>query len=328
MRTVAAVIALVACVHAGLWALTRDHIDAPDLQRQLASVSYTPSEGQTNPDLGPPATPERIRADLKLLSPLTRSIRTYSATQGVDLEPSIVPSIASEFGLRVTSGAWIGKNKARNEIEIESVIKLAKQNSNVASIVVGNETIYRDDVTVPELIQLIQKVKSKTSVPVTTGEIWSVWRDHPELVSAVDYIGVHLLPYWEGVSEKSAVDAAIGGYEYLRRLYPGKRIVIAEFGWPSSGYNFKNANPGRVEQATVLRDFVARAQAYGIDYNIIEAIDQPWKVAEGGVGPYWGFFDASRHAKFSWNGIVTAPDHWRLAGPTRTRRGSACPPGS
>jgi exo-beta-1,3-glucanase (GH17 family)/cellulose synthase/poly-beta-1,6-N-acetylglucosamine synthase-like glycosyltransferase len=310
MRSVAAVVALVACVHAGLWALSRDHISAPNYDGQLASVSYAPFAGNSHPDLSAPATAERIRTDLKLFSPLTRAIRTYSATGGVEL----VPAIANEFGLRVTLGAWIDKDKNRNEREIRSIIDLAHRNSNVSSVVVGNETIYRDDVKIGELIQYIQRVKRSVSVPVTTGEIWSVWRDHPELVSAVDYIAVHILPYWEGVSENSAVDAAIGGYETLRRLYPGKRIVIAEFGWPSAGYNFKNATPGRIEQATVLRNFVARAEAFGIDYNIVEAIDQPWKIFEGGVGPYWGLYDDARHPKFEWSGIITTPDHWRLAG--------------
>jgi exo-beta-1,3-glucanase (GH17 family)/cellulose synthase/poly-beta-1,6-N-acetylglucosamine synthase-like glycosyltransferase len=310
MRTVAAVVALVACVHAGLWALSKDHISAPSYDGQLASVSYAPFQGNVQPDAGNVADVDKIRADLKLLSPLTRAIRTYSSTGGVEL----VPAIANEFGLRVTVGAWLDKDQARNEREIHSAIDLAHRNGNVQSIVVGNETIYRDDVKIGDLIQYIQRVKRSVSVPVTTGEIWSVWRDHPELVSAVDYIAVHILPYWEGVSEKSAVDAAIGGYENLRRLYPGKRIVIAEFGWPSAGYNFKNATPGRIEQAVVLRDFVSRAEAYGIDYNIVEAIDQPWKIFEGGVGPYWGMFDAARQPKFSWTGIISNPDHWRLAG--------------
>jgi exo-beta-1,3-glucanase (GH17 family)/cellulose synthase/poly-beta-1,6-N-acetylglucosamine synthase-like glycosyltransferase len=310
MRSVAAVVALVACVHAGLWALSRDHISAPNYDGQLASVSYAPFQGNGHPDAGGAADAEHIRSDLKLLSPLTRAVRTYSATGGVEL----VPAIANEFGLRVTLGAWLDKDQNRNDREIRSVIDLAHRNSNVSSIVVGNETVYRDDVKIGDLIQYIQKVKRSVSVPVTTGEIWSVWRDHPELVSAVDYIAVHILPYWEGVSEKSAVDAAIGGYETLRRLYPGKRIVIAEFGWPSAGYNFKDATPGRIEQAVVLRDFVTRAEAYGIDYNIVEAIDQPWKIFEGGVGPYWGMLDASRQAKFSWTGIISNPDHWRLAG--------------
>jgi cellulose synthase/poly-beta-1,6-N-acetylglucosamine synthase-like glycosyltransferase len=97
----------------------------------------------------------------------------------------------------------------------------------------------------------------------------------------------------------------------LRQAYPGKRIVIAEFGWPSAGYNLKAANPGRLEQAAVLRDFVTRADAVGMDYNIVEAIDQPWKIFEGGVGPYWGLFDSSRAQKFAWSGPIVEVDHWK-----------------
>ena len=310
MRSVAAVVALIACVHAGLWAANRGQVAAPNVDNQLASISYAPFSNSSHPDTGDRATSAHIRADLKVIAPLTRAIRTYSSTGGVEL----VPGIASEFGLRVMVGAWIDKNKDRNEREIRSAVDLARRYSNVSGIVVGNETIFRDEQSVADMIQLIQRVKRSSPVPVTTGEIWSVWRDHPELVSAVDFIAVHILPYWEGVPEKSAVDAAIGGYETLRRLYPGKRIVIAEFGWPSAGYNFKLANPGRLEQAQVLREFVSRAEAFGIDYNIVEAIDQPWKIFEGGVGPYWGVFDTSRHAKFSWTGPIYDADYWKLAG--------------
>jgi exo-beta-1,3-glucanase (GH17 family)/cellulose synthase/poly-beta-1,6-N-acetylglucosamine synthase-like glycosyltransferase len=309
MRTVAAVVALVACVHAGLWALMRETARAPNFGGQLASVSYAPFEGSAHPDAGGKARIAQIRADLKLLAPLTRAIRTYSSTGGVEL----VPGIATEFGLRVTAGAWIDKNQDRNEREIRSVIDLTKRHSNINGIIVGNETIFRGEQKVADLIQMIQRVKRSTNVPVTTGEIWHVWIEHPELVSAVDYIAAHILPYWEGFSETQAVDQAVLIYDTLRKAYPGKRIVIAEFGWPSAGYNLKNANPGRIDQAVVLRDFITRAEAYGIDYNIVEAIDQPWKIFEGGVGPYWGIFDAARHPKFDWTGPITDPDHWRLA---------------
>ncbi|HKY87118.1 MAG TPA: glycosyl transferase family 2, partial [Pseudorhodoplanes sp.] len=166
-------------------------------------------------------------------------------------------------------------------------------------------------INVARLIKIIQRVKRETQVPVTTGEIWSVWESHPELVSVVDFIAVHILPYWEGKPSTAAVDDAIGAYNRLRQMYPGKRIVIAEFGWPSGGYNIKEAVPGRLEQATVLRDFVSRAQAHGIDYNIIEAIDQQWKVNEGSVGAYWGLYDASRQEKFAWSGVVVEQDHWK-----------------
>ncbi len=310
MRTVAAVIALVACVHAGLWAAAQDHLSAPNINGQLASVSYAPFASSINPDEGGRAQAAQIRADLQKLAPLTRAIRTYSSTGGVEL----VPGIAQEFGLRATIGAWIDKHQDRNEREIRSVIELAKRHSNVNGIIVGNETIYRGEQKVADLIKMIQRVKRSTNVPVTTGEIWHVWIEHPELVSSVDYIAAHILPYWEGFSEGQAVDQAILIYDKLRQAYPGKRIVIAEFGWPSAGYNLRDANPGRVEQAVVLRDFISRAEALGIDYNIVEAIDQPWKIFEGGVGPYWGMLDASRQPKFDWTGPITDPDHWKLAG--------------
>ncbi len=309
MRTVAAVLALVACMHAGLWALLRTQATAPDFNRQLASVSYAPFASSDNPDSGVRPTAAQIRADLKAIAPYTRAIRTYSSTGGAEL----IPPIAAEFGLKVTVGAWISKDKERNEREIRAAIDLARHNSNVDAIVVGNETIYRGEMTIDQLIALIKQVKQSSPVPVTTGEIGSVWLDHPELASAVDFVAAHVLPYWNGIDASQAADYTVEFYDKLRRALPGKRIVIAEFGWPSAGYNFHAANPGRIEQAMVLRDFVSAAEAYGIDYNVVEAIDQPWKTAEGGVGPYWGIFDAARQPKFSWTGPIGDPDYVKRA---------------
>ena len=310
MRTVAAVVVLVLCVHAGLWSLLQRHQAVADIDYPLASISYSPYTRSQHPDLGDRPTEAQIRADLKVLSPYTQAIRTYSSTGGGEL----IPAIAEEFGLKVTLGIWIDKNEARNEREIQSAIALARRYRNVNAIVVGNETIYRAEKTIPELIKLIQRVKRQSSVPVTTGEIWSVWVEHPELASAVDFIAAHILPYWEGVPTDKVVGQTIEFYDKLRRVHPGKRIVIAEFGWPSAGYNMLRAYPGRIDQATILRDFVSRADAYGIDYNVIEAFDQPWKTNEGSVGMYWGVFDAARQPKFSWVGLAHDPEHWRTAG--------------
>jgi len=308
MRTVAAVVALVVCVHAGLWTLLQRHQAASNVDGPLASISYSPYTRSQHPDYGDRPTAEQIRADLKILSPFTQAIRTYSSTGGGEL----VPAIAAEFGLKVTLGIWIDKNEARNEREIQVAIALARRYSNINAIVVGNETTLRAEKSIDDLVRLIQRVKRQSPVPVTTGEIWTVWIEHPELASAVDFIAAHILPYWDGFSATQAVDKTIEFYDKLRAAHPGKRIVIAEFGWPSAGYNMRQADPGRIEQASVLRDFISRAEAYGIDYNIIEAFDQPWKTNEGGVGMYWGVFDASRHAKFAWSGLVSDPDHWKI----------------
>jgi exo-beta-1,3-glucanase (GH17 family) len=309
MRSVAAVVALVVCVHAGFWTLLQRQQAAADVNAPLVSISYSPYARAQHPDHGDRPTPEQIRADLKILTPYTHSIRTYSSTGGGEL----VPAIAAELGLKVTLGIWIDKNEARNEREIQAAIALARRYSNINAIVVGNETTLRAEKSVDELIRLIQRVKRLSPVPVTTGEIWTVWIDHPQLASAVDFIAAHILPYWDGFTAGQAVDKTIEFYNKLRRTHPGKRIVIAEFGWPSAGYNMLEAVPGRIEQAAVLRDFISRAEAYGIDYNIIEAFDQPWKTNEGGVGMYWGMFDASRKAKFAWSGVVHDADHWKLA---------------
>jgi exo-beta-1,3-glucanase (GH17 family)/cellulose synthase/poly-beta-1,6-N-acetylglucosamine synthase-like glycosyltransferase len=309
MRAVVAVLLFVTTVHAAMWGVLRDKQQAPDFKGILPSVSYAPFEGTGHPDVDNIPNVEKIRADMKTLAPLTRAIRLYSSTGGVEL----VPPIANEVGLKVTVGAWIDKNTDRNEREMLSAIDLAKHNGNVNGVVVGNETIYRGEQKIEDLIKLIQRVKGSVNVPVTTGEIWNIWLEHPELASSVDFIAAHILPYWEGFSDKQAVDQALIIYQKLRDAFPGKRIVIAEFGWPSAGYNLKNAMPGPFEQAVTLRNFVSRAEAIGMEYNIVEAIDQPWKFFEGGVGPYWGILNAAREPKFAWSGPVVDEAYWKLA---------------
>ncbi|MGC1552576.1 MAG: glycosyltransferase [Bradyrhizobium sp.] len=308
MRAVVAVLLLVAAAHAGFWGLLEEKQQAPDFRGILPSISYTPFEpGHTEAD--PAADSEKIRSDLKKFSTIARAVRLYTSTEGSEL----VPPIAAEFGMKVMVGAWIGKDESRNSREIEATINLARRNSNVIGVIVGNETIFRGEQKVEDLIKLIKQVKSAVNVPVSTGEIYSIWSENPELAYSADFIAAHVLPYWERHSSAEAVDQAIDRYQFLRNQFPGKRIMVAEFGWPSSGYNLGKAFPGRVAQATVLRNFVTRAEAIGIDYNIVEAVDQPWKFFEGGVGPYWGILNAAREPKFNWTGPIVDPDYWKLA---------------
>jgi len=129
----------------------------------------------------------------------------------------------------------------------------------------------------------------------------------------VDQVFAHIIPYWEGLSKKSAVKGSLAIYDKLQAAYPGKKIVIGEFGWPSAGHNFERAVPGPFSQAGLLRDFAAEANLLGIDYNIVEAIDQPEKLFEGNVGPYWGILDASLRPKFAWTGPLVDADYWKAA---------------
>jgi exo-beta-1,3-glucanase (GH17 family)/cellulose synthase/poly-beta-1,6-N-acetylglucosamine synthase-like glycosyltransferase len=323
MRAAAFVVVLAACLHAAVWGYFQPSTQAPDIQGPIASISYAPFEGEKQAgDVTPRPTAEQIRKDLAALAPYTNAIRTYSATNGMEL----VPGIAAEFGLKVTLGIWIDKDEARNEREIRSGIELAKRHSNVKAIFVGNEAVLRGDKTVDQMIALIKRVKKQVNVPVSTGETWDVWeevaqskadpnyRKEYRLASAVDFVGAHILPYWEGGPASAAVDSIINRYNDLRHILTGKRIEISEFGWPSAGYNRQAAEPGRTEQALVIRNFISRARALGIDYNVIEAFDQPWKTFEGSVGSYWGLFDTTRTPKFAWTGPITNPVYTKLAG--------------
>src|SRR5260221_3313880 len=214
--------------------------------------------------------------------------------------------------------------KSRNIREIGSGLDLLRKNRNVNGIMVGNETLFRRDMTADELAEIVKRVKREVAgaVPVSTGEIYSELLETnkdgslvaEKLISKVDFIAAHVLPYWGRVPAEGAVDDAVRVYDLLRKTFPGKHIVIAEFGWPSSGYNRGAAVPGKFEQAGIIRPLVARAEALAIDYNLIEAYDQPWKTIEGSVGAYWGLFDnQTRQPKFAWAGPVTDGDSWKIA---------------
>ncbi len=162
---------------------------------------------------------------------MTRAIRLYSSTGGVEL----VPPIAAEFGLKVTVGAWIDKDPDRNEREIKAAIELARKNSNVNGVVVGNEVIYRGEQKVEDLIEMIKRVKSAVRVPVTTGEIWNIWRDNPDLASNVDFIAAHVLPYWENFRSRPGGRPGRRPLQFVaqpvpRQAHRDRRVRLAERG--------------------------------------------------------------------------------------------------
>ena len=305
--TVILILCLVAGLHLAFWRLVEPRTVAALVEGKLPSVSYNRFAKRSSMDLG--VSEAQIRTDLAAIAELSKAIRTYASTGGLER----VPEIAAEAGLTVTLGIWIDKNEARNEREIETALDLARRYPNVTRLVVGNETIFRHEHTAAELAEIIRRVKRDSPVPVATADHWRTFLDHPELVDAVDQVFAHIIPYWEGLPKKSAVAGSLSIYDKLRSTFPGKKIVIGEFGWPSAGHNFERAHPGPLSQAGVLRDFVAEASFQGIDYNIVEAIDQPEKIFEGNVGPYWGILDASLWPKFSWTGPLVDADYWKAA---------------
>ncbi|WP_370877855.1 glycosyltransferase [Xanthobacter agilis] len=312
LAAAAAVIAVVTSIHAAMWISLRPEVSAPNITDRFQSLSFAPFSRSMSPEGEALTNAGQIRADMQVVAPYTRGVRTYSSTNGKEL----IAPIAGEQGIKVTAGAWLNRDKDKdsgaviekaktgNEREIAGLIEVAKKNRNVQAVVVGNETLLRGDMDDAELAELIRQVKRQVNVPVTTGEIWNTWLDHPEVAASADFILAHILPYWEDVPADRVVDYTINAYNRLRTAYPGKRIVIGEFGWPSHGFNRGASVPDPIEQAKIIRDFVSRADALGIEYNIIEAFDLPKKQNEGSVGQYWGVFDADRNLKFPLTGPI------------------------
>ena len=303
--TVILILGLVAGLHLAVWGLAEPRATAAVVEGKLPSVSYNRFAKRSSGDLA--VSEAQIRTDLTAIAKQAKAVRTYASTQGLER----VPEIAAELGLTVTLGIWIDKDEVRNEREIETALDLARHHPNVTRLVVGNETVFRHEHTAVELAKIVRRVKQDSPVPVATADHWKTFLDHPELVDAVDQVFAHIIPYWDGLPKKTAVEGSLAIYDRLRVAYSGKKIVIGEFGWPSAGHNFEHAVPGPLSQARVLRNFVAEANALGIDYNIVEAIDQPEKIFEGNVGPYWGILDASLRPKFSWTGPLVDADYWK-----------------
>jgi exo-beta-1,3-glucanase (GH17 family) len=267
---------------------------------KLRCVSYAPyyQPGQTPLELSTRIPREQIVADLKALAPLAECVRIYSVSQGLEL----VPGIARELGLKVLVGAWIGVDAEMNRTQLDTAVRLANAHpQTVKALIVGNEVLLRREQTEAGLRRYIEETRQRVKVPVTYADVWEFWTRHPDLASAVDFVTVHILPYWE--DDPVAVDQALRHIADVRALVArqfSKPILIGETGWPSAGRQREASLPSLVNQARYVREFIRKAHDEGWDYNLIEAVDQPWKRRlEGTVGGYWGILDTSLAPKFS-----------------------------
>lgn len=303
------VVVAVAALFTGFWALYNLPVSAPDWPEQISGYSFSPFRPGQNPQEDVYPSDEEIRADLELLSRQTDSIRTYS----VDGALANVPRLAEEFGLRVTLGIWISQDIERNEREIAKAIELAKSSRSVVRVVVGNEALFRGEITPEALITYIDQVRAAVKVPVTTSEQWHIWQEYPELGRHVDLIAAHILPYWEFVPMEDSTQFVLDRARDLKKLFPRKPLLLSEVGWPSNGRTRGGAEASQADQAIYLRTLVNTLNAQGYNYFVIEAFDQPWKIDdEGSVGAYWGVYNFERQPKFAFEGPVVAIPQWRL----------------
>ncbi|MBA3029125.1 MAG: glycosyltransferase [Desulfobacteraceae bacterium] len=299
----------IAALTYSLWAVLNRPEHEPLWSGKIPGFSFSPMRMNNDPNKNLFPTVEEIDADLAILEDKCHAVRTYTM-EGTLTE---IPALAEKRGLNVVLGAWISADMERNRREIQAVIGVARKHRNVVKVIVGNETLLRADIPKAQIMAYLDEVRRKLNVPVSTAEPWHIWIQYPELADHVDFIAVHLLPYWEGIDVDQAVKYSVECYEILKKAFPKKPIVISEIGWPSNGRIRRAAEPGVANQAGFLRRFVDLAAKEKYSYFIMEAFDQPWKAkAEGAVGAYWGIYDVNRQPKFSLTEPVVNIPGWPL----------------
>jgi glucan 1,3-beta-glucosidase len=285
-----------------------------DPNAKLMCVSYAPFRGAQTPLMSTTRVPpEQIARDLAQLAKISDCVRTYSIENGLDQ----VPALAAKAGLKVIQGIWLGSNRFKNLAQISTVVGLTKQYPEViTAVVVGNEVLLRGEMTTSDLAAIIRSVKSQVTVPVTYADVWEYWLRNREIYDAVDFVTIHILPYWEDFPIRAKYAAA--HVDAIRKqmavAFPGKEILIGETGWPSEGRMRAGALPSRSNQARVVSEILNLAKQENFRVNLIEAYDQPWKrQLEGTVGGYWGLFDSvQRTLKYPPGRAISNFPLWKL----------------
>jgi exo-beta-1,3-glucanase (GH17 family) len=285
-----------------------------DPNAKLQCVSYAPFRGDQTPLVATTQiSAEQIAQDLAQLAKISDCVRTYSIENGLDQ----VPALAAKVGLKVIQGIWLGSNRLKNLAQVSTAVRLSKDYPGViTALVVGNEVLLRGEMTTADLAAIIRSVKSQVIIPVTYADVWEYWLRNREVYEAVDFVTIHILPYWEDIPVRAKYAAA--HVDAIRKrmavAFPGKEILIGETGWASAGRMRDGALPSRTNQARVVSEILDLAKRENFRVNLIEAYDQPWKrQLEGTVGGYWGLLDSAQRAvKYPPNEAITDFPFWKL----------------
>lgn len=244
---------------------------------------------------GAQITDQQIRRRMSLIAPYTKWTRTFSCIDGREN----IPKIAKEYGIKTMVGAGLGANPEINEREIQGLIQLA-QHGMVDIAAVGNEVLLRNELSVQEIIAMIERVKKAApGIPVSYVDAYFEFTIYPELADACDVLLINCYPFWEGCH----IDYSL---PYMQNMYfqgvqaaKGKPVFISETGWPSQGSNIKDSHPSAVNFMKYFINTQMWSRASNIDIMYFTSVDESWKVAqEGDVGAYWGIWDKHEQLKF------------------------------
>lgn len=264
------------------------------LDNGMYGLCFSPyMEGQSP---GDQLSEDQIRKRLDIIRPYTKWIRSFSTTEGNEL----IPAIAKEYGMQTLVGAWLGDDPEINEQEVANLIEMS--NSGVVDVAaVGNEVMYRGDLTEPELLEFIRWAQdSITDVPVGYVDAYYEFDKRPAITEACDVILANCYPYWEGCSQDYSLLYMKEMYNRAKRAGNGKRVIITETGWPDQGTSLQGAVPSEENAIKYFINTQEWSNEEDIEIFYFSSFDESWKVgSEGDVGAYWGIWDKDESLKFA-----------------------------
>ena len=238
---------------------------------------------------------EQVNRRIQVIKPYTKWVRSFSCIEGNEH----IPRIASKNGLKTLVGAWLGNDLELNEREIDGLITLAKEGF-VDIAAVGNEVMYRGDLTEEQLLAYIHRVKEALpNIPVGYVDAYYEFSHRQKITDACDVILSNCYPYWEGCDIDNSLAHMQAMFGQATHAGNGKKVIITETGWPSEGGSLKGAFSSK---ENAMRYFI-NAQVWSANENIemfyFSSFDESWKVgAEGDVGAYWGLWDKDEKLKY------------------------------
>ena len=263
------------------------------LSRGTHGLCISPYEEGQKP--GDQLTEEQITRRLDIIKPHTKWVRTFSCTDGNEL----IPKIAKEKGFKTLVGAWLGTDAEINKREIENVIKIAKE-GHADIVAVGNEVLYRGDLSEQELLAFILRVKEEIpGVPVGYVDAYYEFEFRKEITEACDVILANCYPFWEGCNLDYSLLYMKDMYNRALRAGNGKRVIVTETGWPSAGELFHGAQPSHENALKYFINAQQWSKAEDIEIFYFSSFDESWKTeSEGDVGSTWGLWDKDEQFKF------------------------------
>lgn len=263
------------------------------LETGIHGLCFSPYQEGQKP--GDQLTEAQIRRRIEIIQPYTKWVRSFSCTEGNEL----IPKIAKEYGLKTFVGAWLGDDSEINEKELNGLIKLSNE-GYVDLAAVGNEVLYRGDLTEEELLSFIIRAKKEiNNVPVGYVDAYYEFVDRPAITDACDIIYANCYPFWEGCDQDYSLVYMKDMYHQALKAGKGKKVIISETGWPNKGSNLEGAFPS---EENAIKYFI-NAQKWSLEEDIemfyFSSFDESWKTgSEGDVGAFWGIWDKDEKVKF------------------------------